>query len=63
LIVIDVFPLDHPFRLDRNTFKKDNIILEGLPRHLSELEITDMLHKLVFNENGGEFVGYGKEHN
>jgi hypothetical protein len=56
-------PLDHPFRLDRNAFKKDNIVLEGPPRCLSSLEITDILDKLVLDENGDEFVGYKKEHN
>jgi hypothetical protein len=36
LIVIDVFySPGHPFRLDRNTFKKDIIVLEGLPRRLT----------------------------
>jgi hypothetical protein len=55
-------PLDDPFRLDRNTFKKDNIILEGPPRCLSSPEIADMLDKLVLNENGNAFVGYEKEH-
>jgi hypothetical protein len=54
-------PLDHPFRLDRNTFKKDNIVSEGLPRSLSGPKIADMLDNLVLNENGDEFVGYGKE--
>jgi hypothetical protein len=56
-------PLDHPFRPDRNTFKKDNIVLEGPPMHLRSPEITDMLDNLVFNENEDEFVGYIKEHN
>jgi hypothetical protein len=46
-----------------NAFKKDNIVLEGPPRHLSDPEITDMLDKLVLNENGYEFIGYIKEHN
>jgi hypothetical protein len=55
--------LNYPFRLDRDTFKKDNIILEGLPRHLSGTEIADKLGNLVLNENVDEFVGYGKEHN
>jgi hypothetical protein len=55
--------LDHPFRLDRNTFKKDNIVLEGPPRCLNSLEITDILDKLVLDKNGDEFVGYEKEHN
>jgi hypothetical protein len=56
-------PLDHLFRLDRNTFKKDNIILEGPPRHLSAQEIVDMMDKLILDKNGDEFVGYGTEHN
>jgi hypothetical protein len=55
--------LDHSFRLDKETFKKNNIILEGLPMHLSGPEITDMLNNLVLKENGDEFVGYGNEHN
>jgi hypothetical protein len=54
-------PLDHPFSLDRNVFKKDNIVLEGLIRRLSDLEITDILDKLVLNENEDEFVGYEKK--
>jgi hypothetical protein len=53
----------HPFRLDRDTFKKDNVVLEGLSRHLSGPKITDMLDNLVLKKNGDEFVGYGKEHN
>jgi hypothetical protein len=56
-------PLDHPFRLDSNTFKKDNIILEGLPRRLSSSEIAHMLDNLVLKKNGDEFIGYGKGHN
>jgi hypothetical protein len=55
--------LDHPFRLDNNAFKKNNIVLEGPPRCLSGPEIVDLLNNLVINENGDEFVGYGKEHN
>jgi hypothetical protein len=39
--------LDHPFRLDRNVFKKDNIALEGPPRRLSGPEIVDTLDKLL----------------
>jgi hypothetical protein len=56
-------PLNHPFRLDSDAFKKGNIVLEGPPRHLSGPEITDMLDNLVLKENGDEFIGYGKEHN
>jgi hypothetical protein len=55
--------LDHPFRLDSDAFKKDNIVLEGPPRRLSSPEIADMLDNLVLNKNGDGFVGYGEEHN
>jgi hypothetical protein len=55
-------PLDHPFRLDNDTFK-DNIVLKGPPRRLSSLEIADILENLVLKKNGEEFVGYEKEHN
>jgi hypothetical protein len=55
--------LDHPFRLDSDTFKKDNIVLEGPTRHLSDPMIADMLNNLVLKKNGDAFVGYGKEHN
>jgi hypothetical protein len=56
-------PLNHLFRLDRDAFKKGNIVLEGSPRRLSGLEIADMLNNIVFKENGDEFVGYENEHN
>jgi hypothetical protein len=42
--------MDHPYRLDSDTFKKDNIVLEGLPRRLSDLEIADMPDNLVLNK-------------
>jgi hypothetical protein len=45
-------PLDHLFRQDNDTFKKDNIIVEGPPRCLSGLEIVDMLDNLALKENG-----------
>jgi hypothetical protein len=56
-------PLDHEFRLDNDTFKKDNIILEGPPRCLSDPEITDMLDNLALNKKGNGFVGYENDHN
>jgi hypothetical protein len=58
-----LLPLDHEFRLDSDTFKKGNIVLEGLPRRLNGLEITDMLDNLVLNKEGNGFVGYGNDHN
>jgi hypothetical protein len=56
-------PLDHEFRLDSDTFKKGNIVLEGPPRRLSGPEIADMLDNLVLNKEGNGFVGYGNDHN
>jgi hypothetical protein len=56
-------PLDHSFRLDRDAFRKGNIVLEGPPRRLSSLEIADMLNNLVLKKNGDEFVGHGNKHN
>jgi hypothetical protein len=48
--------LDHPFRMDSDTFKKGNAILERPPRHLSGPEIADMLDTIVLNKNGDGFV-------
>jgi hypothetical protein len=48
-------PLDHPFRLDNNNFKKDNIVENNC--------LGDMLDNLILDENGDQFVGYGKKHN
>jgi hypothetical protein len=56
-------PLDHSFRLDRDAFKKGNIILEGPPKRLCGPEITDILNNLVLKENRDEFIGYGNKHN
>jgi hypothetical protein len=45
-------PLYHPFRLDSDTFKKGNIVLEGQPKRLSSPEITDMLDNMVLKKMG-----------
>jgi hypothetical protein len=56
-------PLNHEFRLDSDTFKKGNIVLEGLPGHLSGAEIAEKLDNFVLNKEGNGFVGYGNDHN
>jgi hypothetical protein len=56
-------PLDHEFRLDSDTFKKGNTVLEGPPKRLSGPEITDMLDNLVLNKEGNGFVGYENDYN
>jgi hypothetical protein len=49
-------PSDHPFTLDSNSFKKDNVVLKGPPRRLSGSEIADMVDNFVLNENVDQFV-------
>jgi hypothetical protein len=56
-------PSDHSFRLDSNSFRKENVVLKGPPRHLSGPEIADMLDNLALDKKGDQFVGYEKKHN
>jgi hypothetical protein len=56
-------PLDSEFRLDSDTFKKGNIVLEGPSWHLSGAEIVEMLDNLVLNKEENGFVGYRNDHN
>jgi hypothetical protein len=57
---IHFLPPNHPFRLDSNSFKKDNIVLKRLPRHLTGLEITDILDNLVLDGNGTNLLDMDK---
>jgi hypothetical protein len=54
---------DHPFRFDRNAFKKDMIVTRGPPKCLSGLEILARLNDLKLNEHGNCFECYGTKHN
>jgi hypothetical protein len=56
-------PEDHPFRFDRNAFKKDTIVTRGPPKRLSGAEILARLNDLKINEHGNRFEGNGTEHN
>jgi hypothetical protein len=56
-------PEDHPFRFDRNAFRKDTIMMRGPPKHLSGPEILARLNDLKLNEYGNHFEGFGTEHN
>jgi hypothetical protein len=56
-------PEDHPFRFDRNTFKKDTIVTRGPPKRLRGPETLARLNDLKLNEHGNHFEGYGTEHN
>jgi hypothetical protein len=57
-------PQKHKFRQYKNTFQKDNIVTKGPPKHLSGLQIIDMLDKLMSDpERPRYFEGYGETHN
>ena len=64
LIVTDVFlPENHPFRFQRNAFRKDTIVTKGSPKRLSGSEIEAMLNALKEKEDGHGYDGFGKNHN
>jgi hypothetical protein len=55
---------NYKFRQQKNAFKKDNIVTKGLPKHLNDPKIVDMLDKLTSDpERPGHFEGYGQTHN
>jgi hypothetical protein len=56
-------PLKHPFRMQKDSFRKDTIVKKGPPKHLSGLETAENLSKLILNREGNEYEGYGEEHN
>jgi hypothetical protein len=55
-------PLNHPFRRQRKEFRKGTIITKGLPKRHSGIEITEEHRKLVLNESGKRYQGFGEEH-
>jgi hypothetical protein len=56
-------PLKHPFRMQKDSFRKDTVVKKGPPKCLSGLETTENLSKLVLNREGLGYEGYGEEHN
>jgi hypothetical protein len=59
-----LLPLNHKFRQQKDTFKRDNIVTKGPPKRLSGPQIVDMLDKLTPDpERPGYFEGYGEMHN
>ena len=56
-------PQNHPFRQQRNAFRKNTVVTKGPPKHMSGQEIADMLSNLVPSSNGDEFIGVETEHN
>jgi hypothetical protein len=56
-------PLKHPFRMQKDCFRKDTVIKKGPPKLLSGPETAENLSKLVLNRDGNVYEGYGGEHN
>ena len=53
----------HIFRGQKDSFRKDTVIRKGPPKRLSGPEIADNLNKLIINEEGDGYNGFGVEHN
>jgi hypothetical protein len=57
-------PMKHEFRQLENTFKRDNIVTKGPPKHLSSPQILDTLDKLTPDpERPMYFDGYREGNN
>jgi hypothetical protein len=57
------FPPKHPFRMQKDSFRKDIVVKKGPSKHLSGPKTADNLSKLVLNREGNEYKGHGEEHN
>jgi hypothetical protein len=56
-------PPKHPFRMQKDSFRKDTVIKKGPPKRLSRPETTKNLSKLVLNREVNGYEGYEEEHN
>ena len=56
-------PLDHPFRLQAQEFRKDTVVTKGPPQRRDGWKIAEELSKLFTNNAGDGFVGFGETHN
>jgi hypothetical protein len=53
-------PPKHPFRMQKDSFRKDTIIKKGPLKRLSGSETAENLSKLVLNKKGNGYEGYGE---
>jgi hypothetical protein len=49
--------------MKKDSFRKDTVVKKGPPKHLSMPKIAESLSKLVLNNEGNGYEGYGEEHN
>jgi hypothetical protein len=56
-------PPKHPFKTQKDSFRKDTVVKKGPPKHLSGPKTAENLSKLVLNREGNGYEGYGEEHN
>jgi hypothetical protein len=52
---------DHPFKSQRDVFRKDTIVTKGPPKHLTGQEIVATQCQLIATDDG--FEGFKEEHN
>jgi hypothetical protein len=56
-------PPKHPFKTQKDRFRKDTVVKKGPPKRLSGPKNIENLSKLVLNREGNGYEGYGEEHN
>jgi hypothetical protein len=56
-------PPKHPFRTQKDSFRKDIVVKNGPPKCQSGAETAENLSKLVLNREVNGYEGYGDEHN
>jgi hypothetical protein len=56
-------PLKYTFRMQKDSFRKDNVVKKGPLKCLSGPEIAESHNKLVLNREGNGYEGYEEEHN
>jgi hypothetical protein len=56
-------PFNHPFRRQRKEFREGTIVTKGPPKQRSGIEIIEEHRKLILDESGKRYQGFGEEHN
>jgi hypothetical protein len=56
-------PPKHPFRTQKDSFRKDTVVKEEPPKCLSGPETTENMSKLVLNKEENGYEGYEDKHN
>jgi hypothetical protein len=55
--------LESPLWKWTKEFRKGTVVMKGSPNRCTRIEVTKELSKLILDENGKRFQGFGEEHN